>query len=110
VKLDIDNIKLLIKECVEEIKEVSEPTGIQSHRSHNLLTGDNENDPDMKAEKWRQFSEACCEPEFRDKFFLPTLKRRPDIVLSVLEFLNEEEELQNEFYKSIKSIREQDLA
>ena len=109
MQINLDDIKVLIKECVKELKESNSLNqGVESHKSQSLITGD-ETDPDVQERKWKEFTEACSEPQFRDAFFIPTLKKRPDIIVSMLEFLNEEEELQNEFYKSVKQLREENM-
>ncbi len=109
MQINLDDIRVLIKECVKELKENQDMNqGVQSHRSQSLIAGE-EADPEVQGRKWKEFTEACSEPQFRDAFFIPTLKKRPDIIVSMLEFLNEEEELQNEFYKSVKELREENM-
>ena len=109
MQINLEDIRSLIKECAQELKESNSINqGVQSHKSQSLITGD-ESDPDTQARKWKEFTEACSEPQFRDAFLIPTLKRRPDIIVSMLEFVSEDEELQNEFYKSVKKLREENM-
>jgi hypothetical protein len=105
MKANIKAIKNLIKECINEIKEDNFQKEYVSHKQNPAFEEQAENDPNIQKRKWSEFSEACTEPQFQDQYFFNILRKKPEILSSLLVLAEDEPQLHDEIYAAMSSIK-----
>ncbi len=105
MKANIKAIKSLIRECIQELKEGSYQKDYVSHKHHAGAEEAVDDDPNIQKRKWSEFTEACSEPEFQNQYFFNILRKKPEILSSLLVLAEDEPELHDEIYATMSSIK-----
>ena len=108
MSIDVNGIKHLILECMQELKEASGCGGVHPAQEGGFTEGPNEYpDPDQYKGMWKSFKDEALGPDdrFRRNYVLQALGDNPKILESILGALDEDQELQEELYDAVEGVR-----
>ncbi len=102
--MDANQIKKLISECMQELKESMYSQNQMGLNQH----GDTIQDPDtetaVKRQNWGELINTCVHDphsRFMETYFIPALSANRETIGAMLEALADNEDVQNEIYKAL---------
>ena len=106
--MNINELKNIISECMEELKEYNAVPGINPHQQPVEMSM--QMDDNIKKQNWTELINTCVhdpQSKFLETYFMPALSAKRETIGAILDSLSENEDLQNEIYKALDEFKYQ---